>query len=534
MKITTLDSGLFRLSHERFSAAMTGSATAIPGLVKTGTYEVTGSSDAIQAAIDYLVNERGLDRECFFGQELLKVREGIAGVDTDERLRIYQKQAISFLRSSWGKRAILADDMGLGKSASAICAATSFLTQKRVLIVCPSYVRGVWTNPHDGGELRKWAPDAERIFNCGTTKAAWISPENQFAVCHYDILHAWAEKLIDWKPEIVIYDEAHYLMNPASQRTKAAMAVSKNSQYVWALTGTPMTNRPRDLWGLLSTIVPGRFGETEKGFFKFGLRYCAAEKVQVTPIKTVWKFDGSSRTDELRKRLGHFMLRRTKSEVALELPAKTRQVIRIAIGKAAGLVGNGAGADDSKMALRAMLSSAADAKLDSAAIPLVQAHLEEGRRVVVFTYRKAVAEFIANALGGVFIHSGVSMARRGKMLDDLRKQDGASLVAGTIDSMSTGIDLSYADVAVFVELTYEPHEFLQAEARLHRFGQKNPVLVQYLVAMGTADELVADMVINKLDTFEAIIGGVQETGLRSSLQQDEASLMKSLYEGLGL
>lgn len=532
MKITALDSGLYKLSHERFSAAMTGSATAIPGLVKSGTYEVTGASDAISAAIDYLVNERGLDRECFEDKHLLHPQQrGIvtSECDTDARLRCYQREAMRFMR--YTKRCILADDMGLGKSASAICAATSFLTQKRVLIVCPSYVRGVWTNPHNGGELQKWAGERLLIFNCGTTKATWISPENQFAVCHYDILHAWAEKLIDWKPEIVIYDEAHYLMNPASQRTKAAMAISRDSQYVWALTGTPMTNRPRDLWGLLSTIVPGRFGEVDKGFFKFGLRYCAAEKVQVTPIKTVWKFDGSSRADELRNRLSHFMLRRTKSEVALELPAKTRQVIRVATGSKSGGAGFVGG---DKLALRSVLAAAADAKLDTAAIPLIQAHLEEGRRVVVFTYRKAVAEFIANALGGVFIHSGVSQQRRGKLLDDLRKQDGASLVAGTIDSMSTGIDLSYADVAVFVELTYEPHEFLQAEARLHRFGQKNPVLVQYLVAMGTADELVADMVILKLDTFEAVIGGVQETGLRSSLQQDEASLMKSLYEGLGL
>src|SRR5882762_8960623 len=107
MKITALDSGLFRLSHDRFSAAMTGSATAIPGLVKSGTYEVTGSSDAISAAIDYLVNERGLDRGCFQDQGILGLSWRSTTID-DIRLRDYQREAVSFLRDTG--RGILADD----------------------------------------------------------------------------------------------------------------------------------------------------------------------------------------------------------------------------------------------------------------------------------------------------------------------------------------------------------------------------------------------------------------------------------------
>src|SRR5260370_9391559 len=92
------------------------------------------------------------------------------------------------------------------------------------------------------------------------------------------------------------------------------------------------------------------------------------------------------------------------------------------------------------------------------------------------------------------------------------------LLACTIDACSTGIDLTFGDVAVFVELTYEPTKLLQAEARLHRFGRHDPELVQYLIGRGSVDELVANAVIAKLDTFEAVMAGGAES-LQAALPQ---------------
>jgi SWI/SNF-related matrix-associated actin-dependent regulator 1 of chromatin subfamily A len=447
------------------------------------------------------------------------------------KLREYQQEGVSFLREV--KRGILALDMGLGKSAVAVNAAISFATSKRVLIVCPSYVRGVWSNAHDGGELMKWAgpnhPVSLEVFECKGTKTPKMpisAAPTDWVICHYDILHAWAEKLREWCPEVVIFDECHFLMNSETRRTQAAKHVSAAAPYVWGLSGTPMTNRPRDLWGVLDTIVPGRFGDN---FFPFGLRYCGGYKEAVTPDKTVWKFDSNSNLPELNTRLKHFMLRRTKSDVALELPAKTRQVIRVDVGKTTPVIPG-----EASVQMRRALAVAADAKLKDSAIPLIQGHLDSGAKVVVFTYRRGVAEYIANECGGSIIHGGVAQSRREKTLHELRNQDGASLLAATIDAAGTGVDLSYADVAVFVELTYEPHELLQAEARLHRYGQKNPVLIQYLIAKGTTDELVADVVIGKLDVLERSIGGFGETALAEGFKIDEDEIMRDLYARLGL
>lgn len=553
MKVTHSALGDFILSHDSYSPALVASARAIPGVNKVSSTVITGSADAIDASIKYLITERGLRESAFEGRDILPPNPETlisrhqwpsTWPPVNDRLRAYQREAIWFLRQN--KRAILADDMGLGKTASAINAAISFTTQKRVLIVCPSYVRGVWYNDHDGGELMKWAAEeadtteghmryAPHVYKCAGVKPppGMLDPDCPFIICHYDILHAWADKLAEWGPEIVIYDECHYLMNSETKRTKAAKQVSAHAEYVWGLSGTPMTNRPRDLWGILDTIVPGRFGDN---FFPFGLRYCGGYKEAVTPEKTVWKFDSKSNLDELRARLQHFMLRRTKTDVALELPPKTRQCIRVDVGKHGQ---NGAAVmyaehPNKGNNLRGALAVAADAKLKDSAVPLIAEHVAAGAKVVVFTYRRAVAEYIANEHGGALLHGGISQANREKTLHHLRHLEGASVLCATIDAASTGIDLSYADVAVFVELTYEPHELLQAEARLHRFGAKNPVLIQYLIARGTTDELVAEVVLNKLDSLESAIGGFAETGMSVDMREDADSIMADLYKRLGL
>jgi len=268
MKVSARDDGTFVLWHNTFSPSLNVAARAIPGVFPGSSNAIEGSADAIQTAIKYLIEERGLNESAFTGQELLTAPSKFchSGEAYDDRLREYQKDAVLFLRAQ--RRAILADDMGLGKTASAINAAMSFATSKRTLIVCLSYVRGVWCNPHDGGELMKWAgPNHSvslEVFECKGVKppaTPLAAAPTDWAICHYDILHAWVEKIAAWKPEIVIFDECHFLMNPDTRRTKAAMRVSKEARYVWGLSGTPMTNRPKDLWGVLSTITPGRFGD---------------------------------------------------------------------------------------------------------------------------------------------------------------------------------------------------------------------------------------------------------------------------------
>ena len=106
------------------------------------------------------------------------------------------------------------------------------------------------------------------------------------------------------------------------------------------------------------------------------------------------------------------------------------------------------------------------------------------------------------------------------------------LLAATIDSAGVGIDLTWADVVVFVELSYEPHKLLQAEARVCRFGQSKHVLVQYMVAQGCVDELIVSKVLSKLDSMHEALGDAVG-GLGSDLRgTSEDDALSALWESL--
>jgi SNF2 family DNA or RNA helicase len=443
--------------------------------------------------------------------------------------RGYQEEAASFLIGFGKEGCILADSMGLGKTCSALTAAR-FL-RKKTLIVAPSYVRSVWFNDHNGGELAKWWPEwAER----GVYRAQGVTPDTitslyDLVIIHYDILHAWADALKEWGPEVGILDECHYLMSGESRRSKAVKDVFKGITYRWGLSGTPLTNRPKDLWNVVDTLSPGRFGT----FFQYAKRYCDAHKEEVVKDKIVWKFDGKSHQEELASRLKHFVLRRTAKDVALELPPKTRQVLWVDLPgkdiKTQAVI--------KKSDIRARLNSAADLKIPQG-VDIVKSLLKDGHKVVCFTHRREVAEFVMKECllegypAGV-VHGGIAPMNRGKEIQNGKDAAGCHLLAATIDSCGTGIDLNYADVGVFLELTWEPHELLQAEARLHRFGQSSPVLIQYVLAKNTVDELIASSVVDKLAVFDSVIGPSGES-VADDLKAKEEDIMKELYQSLGL
>lgn len=446
-----------------------------------------------------------------------------------EGLRPYQKKAATFLIQMGREGCILGDVMGLGKTRSALTAAGKV---SRLLVVCPSYVRDVWVR-----EIAKWTSRGAPFLPEGVTKKKAGIPEGcTTIVIHYDILHAWAPELSLWLDGArpgdsgVCFDEAHMLQNESSKRAIAAREVALSSDYKWALTGTPMTNRPRDLWNVVDVVSPGRLG----GFFSFGLRYCDAHQENVTPEKVVWVFKGQSNLEELRTRVGEFMLRRTVQDVGLELPPKTRQVLYLDAGRAATkAIPEGR----SGPAMRRSLDVVADAKMP-AVWDLLKGHLEGGLKVVCFTWRREVAESLADkareaGFSSECVHGGISHQRRGLAIERAKNAEGGVLVA-TIDSASVGVDFTFASVCLFAEIDYKPHALLQAEARVHRFGASQPVLIQYALGKGTIDEAIAGVVIEKLDTFAAAIGGTGETvaeDLRGNSDDVMAELMGAIEAG---
>lgn len=433
-----------------------------------------------------------------------------------KELRKYQVEALKFVLEKASGGVINGLEMGLGKCCVTIAALKEW--KLPAVIVCPAYVRSVWSD-----ELTKWWPKAV-VFNCRGTTTNEL-PEADVYVVNYDVLHAW-QPLLSAKCKIAVWDEMHVLVDERSRRGQASRALSASSDYRIALTGTPMTGKLKALWNMTDTLSPGRFGS----FFSYGKRYCNGTQ-QVIEFrsdgpKVVWNFDGSSHEEELAQRLKHFVFRRTRDDVALELPPMTRQVIRVPCGAHKFDY-----SDFTQEMFRAALEAAADSKFPEVC-RLVQGHAEEGHKVIVFTYRKAVAEAVARemAMAGIdaaFIHSGVSEAKRESIM-----AAPPQVIAATIDSVQMGISLTHADVGVFAELSYEPAKLRQAEARLHRYGQQaTGVLIQYVVGGDSVDELVVDRVLSKLDVEEAVIGGGQELAgdFRGNSEEDA---FKNIIQGL--
>lgn len=512
-----LGNGMYGFVCPTYSPKLIAACRSTPGMTWNPTArQWQGMYDAVVTAHGH-AKRMGL----LMGATAKEYVDGFPIVAHPSQLRDYQRQGTIFLQQRAYAGTLLADDVGLGKTCTSIHAAQAL--GGRVLVVCPSFVRGVWID----NELPRWWPTA-KIEKPTGTKPTPIDAATDVIVIHYDILHAWVSAIHEWKPTTVIFDEAHYLQSEKSRRSQAARDIAARCRYRIALSGTPMTSRPKDLWNVVDTISPGRFGKP----FAYFVRYCNAHKEEVAQNKVVWKIDGASNLDELQSRLKTFMLRRTKSDVSIGLPPRTRQIIHVDVARTHSVPIGDALKND--QALRKALEVSADGKIQDV-VDLVSSHVEAGHNVVVWSHRKKLAESLA-----------VIMADRGYrasvVTGDLPQEKRHAVVkaepqvlCATMDSLGVGISLDYSDVAVFVELDWVPSKLIQCEGRQGRSSRNANVLIQYVIGRGTADEVIAGTVLKKLDTFSEGIGKLDD-GLREDLRKSRgpegAAGLKRLYEAL--
>lgn len=505
--------GLWAIRSTHYSKALRKACRTIPGMhYDEGIW--WGYADAVVTTVKLLEGQ---------GLRLQGPRPPSPAVPKDvflpqvvayEGLRPYQTEGVQFLLLNSLSGALLADDLGLGKSAQALRAARA--VKKPTLIVCPNFAKSVWDDGPDS-QVKKWWPDAwpphvlSGVQPDKSSAINWDLPMPLVTVCHYDILHAWAP-LLAGKIKFLILDEARFLQSETSRRSLAARQIAEGASRRVALDGTPVSNHTKDLWNVLDTLSPGRFGKP----FAFYLRYCDAKQEKVTDTKTVWKFDGLSHEKELNERLKYMMLRRTKSDVGMQLPPRTRTILELEVEDRFSM-----GADvalRSDVSLRKALNLAADGKLPEV-VEIVKSHLRQGRRIVVFTHRRVVCETIYGgvvdvAQGAEFLHGLVT---QGKRRDRIVSRP--QCLVCNMDVVAGGIDLSYYDTCIYAEIDYNPQKLIQCSGRLHRFGQKNPVLEIYTIARGTIEELIRDRDIRKLDMFEKLIGKTDD-GLKADLRRD--------------
>jgi len=428
----------------------------------------------------------------------------------------HQIEGVAFLLGR--RRAILADDMGLGKSRQSIVALKHLTPHGPFLVVCPASVKRNWAR-----EIEVVAPGASTHV---IERGAELTAEHEWVIVNYDVLEKHIATLSGIRWAGLVFDEAHYLKNHRSARSRLARQLADRAKAqagaqpaVYLLTGTPLTNRPRDLFVLLQ-LVGHPLG---RSFLSFAKRYCAAEKNDYG-----WETRGASNIEELTVQLHGVMLRRSKYQV-LALPPKLRTWLPVEVPKGTGvrdmrkvvelLVGEedlAPGSTIDKNRLRGRLLHAvtrarqalAAAKVKST-IDLVNGAVEQGEKVIVFSCFEEPVEQIVEAFRGsaVLLTGETPAEKRQSMVDRFQEDDRIRVFVANIIAGGVGNNLTAATQVVFNDLDWVPANHWQAEDRAYRIGQTRTVNVTYMVAADTIDDFVQSVLAKKATLVSAIVDG---------------------------
>ena len=420
------------------------------------------------------------------------------------KLYPFQAEGVNFLASR--SRALLAHEMGLGKSVMAIKAVIK-TNSLRVLIVCPASVKYVWEK-----EIEKWTDSGAQVIN---TSKAQISDYRKWTVVNYDLLISKPIflQLINYKWDVLILDEAHYLKNNRAKRTKAVYypkGLADQADRVWLLTGTPVLNRPIELFSHLKALVPDLIAPKFFSRHDFATHFCNGYMGEWG-----WNESGASNEEELAKILSEFMLRRLKKDVLKDLPDKTYQTIFLKGNKQQEEL-NKKEREVYERSQNSILGETATLRRECGIkkIPQIVEHvtnvLEAKRKIVLFAYHRDIILELSRALAeyspAVLAGSTPSNKRQDEV-ERFRSSTSCRVFIGQIEAAGTGIDglQDVCDTVIFGEMSYVPGQISQAIDRCHRIGQKNNVLVQFLIAEGSIDEDIADSIARKEKIIDKIV-----------------------------
>jgi SWI/SNF-related matrix-associated actin-dependent regulator 1 of chromatin subfamily A len=420
----------------------------------------------------------------------------------------HQKIAIEKLVGS--KRFILADDMGLGKTTSTIIAALE-TDIKKILIICPASLKINWER-----EIRNYTDRSVYI-----SEGKNFSTEHDFVIINYDILKNFYDlKDKENSPiskanfDLIILDEAHYVSNPQAARTKLINSFVKDTEYLWLLTGTPMTSRPINYYNLLNLIE----SPVAQNWMAYVIRYCQGYQFKAGNRK-VWNVNGASNLEELRDRTSRQVLRRLKTDV-LDLPEKiiTPIYLRLKSKKYEELMGEyyewfNKNPDESKSLtvqfnkLMKVRQVVAEEKIDNT-IEVVENILELGKKVIIFTNFTDTLHKIHSHFGkkAVYLDGTCSKVHRQHAVDQFQENDKVQVFVGNLQAAGVGITLTAGEAVVFNDLSFVPAHHQQAEDRAYRYGQKNCVSVYYPLFENTIEGVIYDMLINKKNIIDTVMG----------------------------
>lgn len=465
----------------------------------------------------------------------------------------FQKAGIAAMHRR--ESVLLSDSPGLGKTIQAIGVFNLNHEIKNVLVICPASVKINWER-----EFQKWAT---RPVKTGIAVGQEWPEGADVVIINYDIVQKHYARLRATMWDLIVVDEIHYCKNPKAIRTKHIFGwtppkrgkeTEKAKEPIppipakirLGMTGTPIVNRPQELYGLLSWLNPVEWPANK--FFGFAKRYCDAKQVKIGRDKWAWDFTGASNLEELHHKLrSTLMIRRLKENVLTELPDKIRQVIEMPVNGAAKLIkaewddfedrfregrllelemeeAKARGDKEAYHEAVEALSKAAGVAFEEmsekrrqvalAKAPALIAHLqdcvESSGKVIFFAHHRDLIAQVVAAFPGpevVSITGDTPMSARQWAIDRFQTDPGVKLFVGSITACAEGITLTASSHVVFGELDWRPGKNQQAEDRAHRIGQKNAVLVQHCVLQGSLDATIAKIAVAKQEIIDTALDG---------------------------
>lgn len=440
----------------------------------------------------------------------------------------YQRNGVAYTLEK--ERVIIGDQPGLGKTGQAIAAAVG-ANAKCILVICPATLKENWKR-----EWKIWT-GKDAIVLSERVKNTWpqyykVGMCNVF-ICNYESLKKYFVESIntpEGKPfrlnhikfketidlfDTVIIDEIHRCKDGKTQQSKFCMGISKGKQRVYALTGTPVVNKPTDLIPQLYII--NQLNQVFGGYKKFVDRFCQG-------------YSGASNLKELNYLLRkHCFYRREKQEVLKDLPDKIRNIVRVDITNRAEYTkaenqfieflreNLGKNEEEISKSLRGevmvqmqILKKVAARGKMTAFIEDVKEVVEAGEKVVLFAWHKDIVHQLkASFLGSVSIVGEDTMESRQKAVDLFQNDERVKVIICNIKSGGVGITLTASSRVSFIELPWTPADCDQCEDRTHRIGQKNSVEAKYFLGHQTIDEYIYS-IIEKKRTIAAQVTGSEE------------------------
>lgn len=505
---------MFMLNHIELSGMHPSDAS----IVKLAEEALAGSDVRFSDSAGILPLARSL-------QVLAEVENFPQPKGLNAQLRDYQAYGTAWmaalLKNEFG--GVLADDMGLGKTLQTLAllqARHEAGAQSPSLLILPTSLIHTWR-----AQAEQFTPNLRVVTLHGNDRAEHREAALQadLVITTYPLLARDRDWLSAHEWPLVILDEAQTLKNPSSQMAKALRDLPAKGRL--ALTGTPLENSLQDLWTLIDWVNPGLLGD-RKSF----------QSLFRTPIE---KHRDASAQARLNRRLRPFILRRTKGQVAAELPPKTEILERVDLSKTQqalyetvrcmmdarvreairtkGLAASRITVLDALLKLRQVCCDPALVKTEAARSvadsakrgrlrELVGELVKEGRRVLVFSQFVEMLHLIESDLNEAGIaHLSLTgqTKNRAVVLDAFAKGDVAvfllSLKAGGV-----GLTLTQADTVILYDPWWNPAVERQAMDRTHRIGQDKPVFVHRLVAAGTVEEKILQMQQRKQALADAL------------------------------